>query len=145
MTTPLKIWSAAEVAGNFAGIQLKAENDDEFVSISKDDDNFTYKGGVNGFGTRSRTSQRKYTVTLNLPQTSPTNQLLTPIHLADLAKDGNGLGVGKLTFSDTNGTTVFGGQEAWIIKMPDWRAAAESDTVAWVFHVHDGKFNLGGN
>lgn len=141
--TALKQYSADEVAGVFAGIPLEAESDDEFITIVKTDPSFTYKKGMNGFGTRNRDSSKHYTVTVNLPQTSPTNALLTTIHLLDL--EVNGSGVAPLGIEDTNGITTFVGAESWIIKMPDWKAAAESDTVAWVFEVHGGNFFLGGN
>ncbi len=50
----LKVYSANEISFIFSGIPIDSgRGDDEFVSISKQEDTFTYKGGVDGEGTRS--------------------------------------------------------------------------------------------
>lgn len=139
----LKVYSADQVAATFSGILLEAEGDDQFISITKTNDTFTYKEGVNGFGTRSRRLGKLFRVEVTLPQTSEKNALLSLLHKAD--QETNGSGVGVFGIIDTNGTTVFLSPEAWIVKVPDWSAAAESDVVVWMFDCHDGEMLVGGN
>ncbi len=139
----LKVYAADQVAVTFAGILLEAEGDDQFVTITKTNDTFTYKEGVNGFGTRSRRKGKLYRVEVTLPQTSEKNALLSLLHKAD--QESNGSGVAPLGIIDTNGTSVFVSPESWIVKIPDWSAAAEADVVTWMWDCHNGDMLVGGN
>lgn len=131
-------YSAADVSATFGGVPLQSESDDEFINITKPDNAFTFKRGINGFGTRSLNRSKHYVITVTLPQTSPTNAILSAIHKTDI--ETNGSGVVPFSIIDTNRTTVFAAAEAWIVKTPDWRAAAESDNVAWEIHSNAAEF-----
>ena len=86
----LKVYAADQVAVTFSGILLEAEGDDQFVTITKTNDTFTYKEGVNGFGTRSRRKGKLFRVEVTLPQTSEKNALLSLLHKADQESNGSG-------------------------------------------------------
>jgi hypothetical protein len=145
MAPPLKIYSADAVTVNFAGISLEGgTGDDEFVTITKVEEAFTYKAGTDGSGTRSKNSNSLVRITVNLMQTSEKNALLSTIHLLDLKTEG-GSGVAPFKVEDRNGTTSALAPESWIVKMPDWKAAREADVVQWIFEAHGCEYFVGGN
>lgn len=145
MAPPLKVYSADEVTCNFAGISLEGgTGDDDFVSITKTEDTFTYKAGNDGSGTRSKNGSRYFEVSVTLMATSEKNALLSAIHILD-GKSAGGSGVGPLKVEDRGGTTKFLCAEAWVKKIPDLSFKREAETVTWVFGCHNPEFFLGGN
>jgi hypothetical protein len=142
---PLKVYSANEISFNFSGISIDSgRGDDEFVSIVKLEDTYTYKAGVDGEGTRSESKNSYHEVTLTLMQTSRGNAILSAIHNGDVAIPG-GSGVAPIQIRDRQGTNLFVAAEAWVKKMPDLGYAKEAGTVQWVFGVHAPAHFIGGN
>lgn len=140
-----KNYSAADVTVNFGAINIESgRGDDEFVSIEQDEENFTYKAGVDGEGTRSETKNRKTRVTLTLMQTSAANDLLSAVHELD-KKTSGGAGVVPLIVRDRSGTQVFTSAEAWIVKPPDQKYAKEAGTRVWLIDCHDPQRFDGGH
>ncbi len=141
----LKVYSASQVTFNFAGIPVdNGLGSDEFCEISKTEDVFTYKAGIDGEGTRSESKNSHHKVTLTLMQSSSMNAVLSLIHSGDM-KVAGGLGIAPLLIRDRQGTTLFASAQAWIVKVPDWKAAKEGSEVKWVFDVHDPQYLVGGN
>jgi|GEM_PF-889380 len=141
----LKVYSANEVTFNFATISFDTgRGDDEFVSIAKAEDTYTYKAGVDGEGTRSESRNNYYEVTLTLMRTSKGNALLSAIHNGDIAIPG-GSGIAPILIRDRQGTSLFAAAEAWIIKVPDNAYAKEANVLQWRFGVHGAVQFIGGN
>jgi len=141
----LKIYSANEVSVIFALIPLDSgRGDDEFVSISKAEDSYAYKAGVDGEGTRSENLNSLHTVKLTLMASSDANQKLSLIHSGDLLIEG-GLGVAPLLIRDKQGTSIFACAETWIRKMPDRKYGKEIGTVEWEIDCHKPAQIIGGN
>lgn len=141
----MKVYSAAEVTCIFASIPIDGgRGDDEFVSIAKAEETFTYKAGVDGEGTRSESKNNYHTVTITLMRTSAANALLCAIYLGDVTIPG-GAGIAPILVRDRQGLSVFAAAEAWITKLPDNVYAKEANTIAWVIGVHDPKNFIGGN
>lgn len=141
----LKVYSAAEVTVNFSGIPIDAgRGDDEFAGITKAEDSFTYKAGVDGEGTRSENKNSYHIVTITLMRTSKSNAVLCAIHNGDIAVPG-GAGIAPILIRDRQGLSVFTAAEAWITKLPDNVYSKEANTIAWVFGVHAPLNFIGGN
>lgn len=141
----MKVYSAAEVTFNFAGIPIDSgRGDDEFCAITKVEDTYTYKAGVDGEGTRSENKNSLYRVTLTLMRTSAGNAILSAIHNGDLAIPG-GSGIAPILVRDRQGTSNFACGEAWIVKMPDNTYSKEANTIQWIFECHNPTAFIGGN
>ncbi len=141
----MKVYSASEITFNFAGIPLDSgRGDDEFCAITKVEDTFTYKAGVDGEGTRSESKNSYHKVTLTMMRTSSGNAILSAIHNGDMAVPG-GLGIAPIMVRDRQGTSTFVAAEAWIEKIPDNTYAKEANTVQWVFGCHQPVNFVGGN
>jgi hypothetical protein len=145
MGKALKVYSAAEVSVIFALIPLDSgRGEDEFAAISKSEDTYTYKAGVDGEGTRSENQNTYHEVKLTMMASSDANAILSAIHSGDLAVPG-GAGIAPLLIRDKQGTSVFAAQEAWIVKWPDKGYGKEVGTVEWTLGVHSPSVFIGGN
>lgn len=141
----VKIYSASQVSFIFALVPIDGgRGDDEFVSITKEEDTFMYKAGVDGEGTRSESKNSYHKVSLTLMQTSSGNAFLSAIHNGDILLPG-GSGVAPILVRDKQGKSLFTSPEAWIIKDPDLKYGKEAGTVVWDFGVHQPASFVGGN
>lgn len=114
----MKHYDPDQVTVSFAGIVLQGFADGSFVTVSQETDNFTDVVGSDGEVSRSKTNDRRATITFKLMQTSSSNALLSAIANADLAAPA-GAGVGQLMVRDRQGTSLYRADEAWISKPPD--------------------------
>lgn len=114
----MKHYDPDQVTVSFAGIVLKGFADGSFVTIAQETDNFSDVVGTDGEVSRSKTNDRRATITFKLMQTSESNQLLSAIANADLDLPG-GAGVGQLMVRDRQGLSLYRADEAWISKPPD--------------------------
>jgi len=141
----LKVYSANEVSVIFALLALDSgRGDDEFVSIVKSEDSFSYKAGVDGEGTRSENLNSYHEITLTMMASSDANAIMSAIHIGDLAIEG-GLGIAPILIRDKQGTSVFASAEAWIVKIPDKAYGKEIGTVQWKLGCHKPANFVGGN
>lgn len=142
---PLKVFSANEISFSFSAVPIDSgRGDDEFCSIDKAEDSFTYKAGVDGEGTRSENKNSLHVVLLTVMQTSRANAILSALHNGDLLIPG-GSGVAPILIRDRQGASVFAAAEAWIVKMPTSAYAKEAGTRQWMFHCHSPVWVEGGN
>lgn len=114
----MKNYDPTEVSVSFAGVVIQGYADGEFIRVEGASDDFSDVVGTDGEVSRSKTSDRRATVTFILMQTSSTNALLSAISNADRDAPG-GAGVGALFIRDRQGTSLYRAAEAWIIKPPN--------------------------
>jgi hypothetical protein len=114
----MKVYDPTEVTVSFAGIVIQGYADGEFIRVEQETDDFSDVVGTDGEVSRSKTSDRRATVTFILMQTSGSNALLSAISNADRSAPG-GAGVGALYIRDRQGTSLYRAGEAWISKPPN--------------------------
>lgn len=100
--------------------------------------------GVDGKVTRSKTNDRRATVTLRLMQSSPMNAVLSALHEIDLSAD-NGAGVGAFMVKDLGGTSLHVASASWIQKSPDVKYGVKATEREWKIRVADLRNFVGGN
>ena len=141
----LKVYSANEVSVIFALLALDSgRGDDEFVSITKAEDSYAYKAGVDGEGTRSENLNSLHEIELTMMASSDANAIMSAIHIGDISIEG-GLGIAPILIRDKQGTSVFAAAECWIVKIPDKTYGKEIGTVKWKLHAHKPANFVGGN
>jgi hypothetical protein len=118
--------------------------EDTFIEISQDSNDFDDVVGADGDVTRSKTNDRRATITLTLMQSSEANALLSALSNID-RKQSNGAGVGPLMIKDNQGTALFAGEKSWIAKPPDAAFAKKAGPRAWTIRVADLERFDGGN
>lgn len=89
-----------------------------FIEIAQETDDFTDVVGTDGDVTRSKTNDKRATITLKLMSSSPANALLSALNNID-RRAGNGAGVGPLLIKDNQGTSLHTAEKSWIAKPPD--------------------------
>lgn len=126
----MKVYDASQVTVAFAGVPLSGYASGAFCRISEEADAFTDDVGADGEVVRSKTNDRRATVTVILQRTSDSNDFLSA--LANLDKNSpNGAGVGALLIRDRNGRALYTASKAWIRKAPDVEFGTEAGNVEW--------------
>lgn len=135
MSTDMKIYDANEVSIVIAGIPIDSGfADGEFIRIEQDSDDFTDVVGTDGEVTRSKTNDRRATVTLLLMQSSGGNAVLSALNLLD-KKAGGGAGVGPFMVRDKQGTSLYSASKCWIAKPPNVSFGKEAGPREWKIRV----------
>lgn len=131
-------YSAEDVIFTVGGVPIDSgRGDDEFLSISKTEDEVTYKASVDGDGTTSTNKNTYHEVTLTMMQTAKGNAVLTGIHKLGKSNSKGFVVVPIGVLEKGSLGDVFVAAEAWIKKFPDETRAKETGTVQWVFGVHN--------
>lgn len=145
MGVGLKIYDANEITIIIAGIPIDSGfADGEFLRIEQDSDDFSDVVGTDGEVTRTKTNDRRATITLILSQSSSSNAVLSALNLLD-KKVGNGAGVGPFLVRDKQGTSLYSASKSWVAKPPNAGFGREASTREWKIRVADLDRLDGGN
>lgn len=127
------IFGAAQITGFAQGDALE---------VKEENNAFNVEGGADGFVDRVKNNANFLTITLRLRQTTPANQVLSALHLADRA---GGVPL-PLLIKDRSGTTLITAAKAWITKFPDAKFGNDTQEREWIIQTgSDYVINLGGN
>ena len=141
----LKVYDANEVTVSIAGLPIESGFDDgEFVRIEQESEDFIDKVGTDGEVTRSKTNDRRATVSILLMQSSDANALLSGLNNIDRLA-GNGAGVGPFLVRDRQGLALYAAAECWISKPPDVSFDREPTAREWTLRVASLERFDGGN
>jgi hypothetical protein len=140
----MKVYDPTEVTVSFAGIVIQGYADGEFLRVEQESDDFSDVAGTDGEVSRSKTSDRRATVTFVLMQTSASNALLSAISNADRNAPG-GAGVGALFIRDRQGTSLYRAAEAWISKPPNVTMDRSPTSREWTLRCANLQRLDGGN
>lgn len=131
---PVRTYDPSHVSMFYGEIEVQGFAQDAAISVEHDEDDWTLVTGVDGEGTRSKTSNASATITASLMQSSPTNDLLSAARELDRLTPG-GTGGKALLIKDNSGTTIFSAATAWIQKAPTAELNREATTREWVFRT----------
>jgi len=115
---------------------------EEKISVSYSDDSFDLAIGCDGEATRVRKNNNSATITVTLQQSSPSNDALSVISIADR---GANVGMFPMTFVDGSGSTVAFAACCYIQKHPDLTFSNSNQTVQWTFVTDNLGMFTGGN
>ena len=121
----------------FSAIKLGGWVEDTMIEVEEDGPRFTYKKGLDGDVTRSKSLNVMPLVSVHLMSSSRSNAELTLIHQADVLTDG-GAGVAPIFLKDGNGTSIFAHDQSWIEGMPKITKGKEADDNTWKIRVAPG-------
>lgn len=142
MTT--RVYDSNQVQIAFSGVPVQGYADGDFLTITKESDAFSSVVGTDGEVSRSKTNDRRATVEIILMSTSPTNDILSAIHVADINAPG-GAGVGSFLVTDLGGTSLYAAGNAWIKRSPDVTYGREPNERTWTLEVDVLQDFTGGN
>ena len=145
MSGRFHIYDPNEVSIVVCGIPIEGGfADGTFIEVDQDANDFDDIVGTDGDVTRSKTNDRRGTITITLMQSSESNALLSALSNVDRSKS-NGAGVGPLLIKDNQGTTFFAGEHSWIQKPPAAAFGKTAGPRAWLVRVADLERFDGGN
>jgi len=105
------------VVVSVGGADIEGFASGAIVTIEQLTDDYLEVVGTTGEVVRSRSNDRRATVTIRLMQTSPSNDILSAISNADLNAP-NGVGVTSLYIRDMNGRALYSAASCWIARPP---------------------------
>ncbi len=118
--------------------------DGEFVRVEQESDTFADVVGTDGEVARSKTNDRRATITFMLMQTSDFNDQLSALSALDKSTSG-GAGVVPLFIRDRQGRAIYAAENAWIQKDPDVSFDREATAREWTIRTDNLVRFDGGN
>ena len=127
------------------GVLMTNYSDGDSIAVAMNEDQFKVKIGNTGEATRSKTNNLSGRFTFSLMQSSPMNDVLTALMVADLVAPTGA--VYSIVIIDALGTTRFTAPASWLTKWPDHKNAMEVQAKSWVYETgslsmqfHGGNF-----
>lgn len=140
----IKTYDPSNVSMFYGAVQMSGFAQDSAITVEHDEDDWTLVTGVDGEGTRSKTSNRSATITVALMQSSDVNDILSAARQLDIGTP-NGTGGQPLLIKDNSGRSVYGARSCWIQKAPTAELNREATTREWVFRTDNLVAFHGGN
>ena len=118
------IVGVAKITGYMSGTGISAEPmGDGSSSVA----------GMDGDVARAMNTDPRWAITVNLLQSSDSNQMLSGIYLADKASNGNG--VVPILLQDNNGSTILAGAQGWVLRPANIEYGTEITGRTWTIHL----------
>ncbi len=122
-------YDPSEVAVIVGGAIMQGFADGTFVEVERDEQAYEKVTGADGETSRAKTNNKSGNITITLKQTSPSNDILSGIMIADEADNS---GVVPVLIKDRLGNTVFASSAAWVQQMPSSAYSKEIEEREWV-------------
>jgi hypothetical protein len=140
----MKVYSAKACSLSFANIQITGWADGDFIVIDNESDDYGDIQGTDGETTRYELNDDRANITITLMQSSSVNDKLSALRKLDRLAP-NGAGIGSFYFKDTQGTSEYKGEAAWIVKPPAVTFGREAKPREWKIRVAKLTRNDGSN
>ena len=131
MTTSVFTYSPSDVKLIISGYTLVGLTS---ISVKWNASPFTQRRGIRGVNTRTGSKDRSAVITIDMLQTSPTNELLFDILRQDLNTYGGRL---NLAVVDHAGQTMVQTASAYLAEYPELVYGMDFNTRRWVFNLQD--------
>lgn len=106
---------------------------DNAISVEYKSDAWTLQVGADGEAARSKSNDYSATITLELMQTSLSNNALSTFYQADQLGNAGAL---PFLLKDLNGNTVLSAETAWIVKMTNVTISREVQSRIWTLETN---------
>lgn len=133
-TNYLSIYDLDQVTIAIGPILCDGFQDGEAFTLEPATETFTMVVGADGKVARSKTLNRTAKLTLNLLQTSATNDQLAVLHNGDRDAP-NGAGIVELYIRDRNGRALYTAAQCWVSKAPDVTFDREATARVWEISI----------
>ena len=139
----LLTYSSSEVDVLVLGFPLEGFSSNQIITITKDETPFQYQKTMNGGISRLLRKDSTFTVNIPLAQTSPSNDILTAIHKADILL--GGIGKFNLIVKDKLGTSLFFSANSWVETIPPLVFTTGIEDRVWQIKCSLADVTIGGN
>lgn len=121
---------------------ISGYSDGTYIKITRNEDMWALKVGVDGEGTRTKNNNRSGRFEITLMQSSDSNDYLSSLVLADELA---GTSTIPIIAKDGSGTSLASCVTAWCIKQSDSEFAKELGQRTWIFETNKLEMAVGGN
>jgi len=118
--------------------------DDSNITVERGSDSYEKHNGVDNKTSRIYKADKSGMITVNLAQTSVSNDVLDALQRNDAAAR-NSTGLFSVTVKDASGRSVYFAQEAWISKVPNSAFGSGMQAREWVMQAAEMSSLIGGN
>jgi len=125
------------------GFTIQGYADGSMIEWEEDGPRFVVVKGVDGQLTRYKVAGRVSTITSHLMQSSSSNDVLSALHLTDMATDGGG-GVVAGLIRDRNGITNMAFPAMFVEGFPKYTASDKVEDIPWKIICCDYLVFVGG-
>lgn len=138
----VRTYNPASVTFIYAAKIITGFADDSAIVVERMSDTWNDSVGTDGYVTRARSNDNRGTITLTLAQTSPSNDDLQALALAD---ELTGQGAAECLLRDASGRTICSGDSAWLVKPSQVEFGRSITNRQWVLRVSNLIMAVGGN
>lgn len=138
----LKTYDFKQVAVIIGGRIITGFADGDAVQVERNEDAWSLQVGAEGEATRSKSNNRSGKITLSLQQASESNAILSGFAKADELSNS---GLVPVLVKDNSGNSLYGAEQAWIVKSPAAALGMESGNREWVIETDNLQVFEGGN
>lgn len=138
----VRTYDPNQVIVTFGGVPITGFAEGTGISIKRNGDAFTKVRGADGSVDRINNNAYDFEVTLTLKQTSPMNEYLSGILIADQLSNA---GTVPMMIKDNNGVSLFVAGQSWIKKDPEVAYADKMSDRQWTFDTGAAALLVGGN
>lgn len=142
MAQPLRTYSPDKVSVVVGDRPITGFAEGDAISAVRDNDTFTDVSGMSGEVARTKSNDKRGTITLTLLQSSPDNEYLSNLAAAD---EETGTGVFNILIRDQDGTSLHEAETAWINKPADASYGKEQTDREWTIKCASLSTLIGGN
>lgn len=124
------------------GIPLSGYADGTFIEVERDEAMWNKVTGADGITSRAKTSNKAGQVRVTLAQTSPSNDVMSALAVADELTNA---GVFPVLLKDGSGRSVVASSAAWVQQMPTAEFSKEITNRTWIIDCAGMDVFFGGN
>lgn len=138
----LRTYNPAEVTVAIGGAIMSGYTDGTFVEIARNSPSWITAVGADGTVTRGKSNDRSGSLTLTLKQSSPSNDILSGILIADELSN---RGVFPVLVKDLSGTSIFFSAQAYINTFATASYGKDIADRTWTITLADVDMLVGSN
>lgn len=142
MPSAVRTYDPGAVVLSVGGVPIGGYADGTFILVERSEDSFTAVVGAQGITSRAKSNNRMGQITITLAMTSPSNDALSLILVADELTNS---GIVPVLCEDKSGRSKHFSALAWVTKVPNKEYGKEVTNVEWVLMMADYDAFLGGN
>lgn len=131
-----------QVIITIAGVPMAGFSDGTFLEVVRDEPTWTKVVGADGIVTRGKTNNSSGTLTLTLKQSSPSNEVLSGLMIADELSN---TGVFPILVKDLSGNSTYFSAQAWITTFANSSFGKEISDRTWTIALADTDIFVGSN
>lgn len=138
-------YAPSEVTVAIAGKHLTGFADNAFVRITRENPLHTSKMAMDGSVSVTKQRYSKWTVTISLAQSSPSNNFLDGLQKILTEKNITAFQFIPLIIKDNSGSTMFFAKEIWLDSVPEQTFGSDMNLRDWVITCNNVESIIGGN